>query len=131
MTDNQWSHTRSADVAAVLADLRATNKRSGRTGPGKTGKSNASTAACKPNGPTGNLSISNEARTAALARRLATYNNQRLHTRGAISRAAGFFRSVVLRLSVEPNPAIRVAQIHPALTEPTHQARAVIDVMTE
>ncbi len=53
MTDNHWSYRNSRSVAAVIADLGPNTSSSDPTSPGRTARSNASTAPCKPNGPTG------------------------------------------------------------------------------
>ena len=52
MTDNHFSYKRSADVAAVIATLGAKHVFIRPTAPGRTARSNASTAPCRSIGPT-------------------------------------------------------------------------------
>lgn len=51
MTDNAWAYEWS--LRDVVAELGARQKFIKLTGPGRTGKSNASTEPCRPSGPTG------------------------------------------------------------------------------
>lgn len=80
MTDNHWSYTRSADVAAVLASLNAAHKRIKPHCPWQNGKAERLNRTLQAEWAYRHAYTSNHQRAAALAPWLHFYNNERAHT---------------------------------------------------
>jgi transposase InsO family protein len=80
MTDNAWSYTHSADVAAVLAGLGATHKLIRPHCPWQNGKAERLNRTLQTEWAYRQPFTSNDQRTAALAPWLEFYNNERAHT---------------------------------------------------
>ena len=81
MTDNHFSYKRSHDVAEMPSPYSAPRTcSSARTALGKTAKSNATTAPCRPSGPTGRSSSATPNAPHALAPWLEHYNTRRRHS---------------------------------------------------
>jgi len=80
MTDNHWSYTRSADLAAVLARLGAAHKLIQPHCPWQNGKAERLNRTLQTEWAYRHVFTSNEQRAAALAPWLDYYNNERAHT---------------------------------------------------
>jgi transposase InsO family protein len=80
MTDNHWSYTKSADVAAVLTTLQATHLLIKPHCPWQNGKVERYNRTLQIEWAYRHLFTSNQERTAALAPWLEDYNTQRRHT---------------------------------------------------